>query len=495
MSNKGFNNEKYVEKQTKAILERVKKFDKLYLEFGGKLYGDFHASRVLPGYHPDTKIEILKQLKDVEIIFCISAKDIQKGKIRGDFGLTYDNAALKMINDLRKFNLNVSSVVINRFSDEPLALKFKKFLDKLKIKSYLQSEIQGYPADIKKILSYDGYGKNPYIETKKRIVVITGVGPGSGKMSTCLSQLYFDSKKGIKSGFAKFETFPIWNLPLEHPVNIAYEAATADIGDFNMVDPFHLEAYEVKAINYNRDIENFNIMKNILEKISFCPYKSPTDMTVSMTKEGIMEDSIVKEASKQEIIRRYFRYKKELAKGLGEEETMKRIEKLMLKLNLKPEDRKVVIYAREAAEEARKKDSKFFCGSAIKLADGEIIKGKSSKLFHSESSVILNAIKELAKIPDPIKLLPENIIQNANELKKELKTEGSLNVEEMIIALSISASTNPSAAFCIKKLKELKGCEMHSTHFPSQGDESGLRKLGINITTDCLPMGNIYFRI
>jgi len=240
MNKKGFDNDLYIEKQTKAILKRVNKFNKLYLEFGGKLYGDFHASRVLPGYHPDTKIEILKQLKDTEIIFCISAKDIQKGKIRGDFGLTYDNAALKMIYDLKKFGLYVSSVVINRFADEPIAIKFEEYLKRLNIKVYLQSEIQGYPANIKKILSNEGFGRNPYIKTEKRIVIVTGVGPGSGKMSTCLSQLYFDSKKRIKSGFAKFETFPIWNLPLEHPVNISYEASTEDIGDFNMIDPFHL---------------------------------------------------------------------------------------------------------------------------------------------------------------------------------------------------------------------------------------------------------------
>jgi len=495
MNKKGFDNKRYIEKQSKAILERVKKFDKLYLEFGGKLYGDFHASRVLPGYHPDTKIEVLKQLKDIEIIFCISAKDIQKGKIRGDFGLTYDNAALKMINDLKNFDLYVSSVVINRFADEPLAIKFKKFLDKLKIESYFQAEIQGYPANIKKILSSEGYGKNPYIKTKKRIVIVTGVGPGSGKMSTCLSQLYLDSKKNIKSGFAKFETFPIWNLPLEHPVNVAYEAATADIGDFNMVDPFHLEIYGIKAINYNRDIENFNIMKNILEKISSLSYNSPTDMGVSMTKEGIIDGTIIKEASKQEIIRRYLRYKKELAKGFGEEETVGRIEKLMLKLNLETEDRKVVVHAREVSKEAIKKDAKFFYGCSIELPNGKIINGKSSELLHAESAAILNAIKELANIPKKIKLLPETIIQNINKLKKELKTNESLNVEEVIIALSISATTNPSADFCIKKLEILRGCEMHSTHFPSRGDESGLRKLGVNITTDCLFTKNMYFGV
>ncbi len=491
----GFDNKKYIKKQSEAILKRVKEFGKLYLEFGGKLYGDYHASRVLPGYHPDTKIEILKNLKDIEIIFCISAKDIQNGKIRGDFGLTYDNATLKMIDDLKAFGFNVSSVVINRFADEPVAIKFKDFLEKLGAKVYFQSEIQGYPADIEKILSDEGYGRNPYIKTSKRIVVVTGVGPGSGKMSTCLSQLYFDSKRNIKSGFAKFETFPIWNLTLEHPINVAYEAATADIGDFNMVDPFYLEAYGMEAINYNRDIENFNIMKRILDKISTCPYKSPTDMTVSVTKKGITNDKIVSQASKQEIIRRYFRYKKELSRGLGEEGIVKRTEKLMLKLNLKIEDRKVIIFAREAAKDAKKKNAKFFCGSAIELPNGKIIKGKSSELLHSESAAIINTIKELAKIPDRIKLLPKNIIQKVNKLKKVLKTSESLNVEEMMIALSVSAATNPSANFCLKKLKELKDCDMHSTHFPSQGDESGLRKLGINITTDCLPIKQKYFRV
>jgi len=480
---KGFDNQKYIKKQAEFILERVNKFNKLYLEFGGKIYGDYHAARVLPGYDPDTKIEILKQLKDIEVIFCVSAKDIQNGKIRGDFGLTYDNATLKMIHDLRALGINVSSVVINRFADEPLAIKFKKFLDQININSYFQAEIQGYPVDIEKILSDEGYGKNPYIKTIKKIVIVTGVGGGSGKMATCLSQLYFDSKNNINSGFAKFETFPIWNLPLEHPVNIAYEASTADIGDFNMVDSFHLEAYGVKAINYNRDIENFNIMKNILDRISSCPYKSPTDMTVSMTKEGIDDDEIVKEAAKQEIIRRYFRYKKEFKRGFGDEETVKKVEKLMLKLDLKKEYRRVV-------HALKGKDN----GSAIELQDGRIIKGKISNLLHSEAAAILNAIKELAGIPDEIKLLSENIIENVNTLKKELKTNESLNVEEMIIALSISAATNPSAAFCIKKLKELRNCEMHSIHFPSVADESGLRKLGVNITTDCLATKNLYFR-
>ncbi len=500
----GFDTEKYLKVQTKAILDRVDKFNRLYLEFGGKLCYDFHAARVLPGYDPNTKIKVLQELEDVEVIFCISAKDIQKGRIRGDFGLTYDISALKTINDLRGFGLDVSAVVINRFGDELAAVKFKKYLENLKIKVYVQPEIQGYPADINRIVSANGYGRNPYIKTKKSIVVVTGAGPGSGKMSTCLSQLYYDYNNNIDSDFAKFETFPIWNLPIDHPVNVAYEAATADISDVNMVDPFHLKAYSIVAINYNRDIENFSIMKKIIDKIvneskdKKIVYNSPTDMCVNNTKEGIVDDAIVREAAKQELIRRYFRYKKEVFLGIEKQETVRKLEKLMQKLSVKVEDRKVVMKAREAAIGARKsgKGNKgVFCGASIELADGSIITGKNSPLLHAESAAVLNAIKELAKIRDDINLLPRHIIENINKLKKNVvRSAVSLDVEEIMITLAISASANPMAELCIGKLAELRNAEMHVTHLLSKGDEAGLRKLGLNVTTDAQSTREIYFK-
>jgi len=491
----GFDNKEYLEAQTKAILDRVKKFDKkLYLEFGGKICYDYHAARVLPGYDANVKIDILRKLKDVEIIFCISAKDIEKGTIRADFGLTYESMTLKTIRDLQDFGLSVSSVIINRFADEVAAIKFKRYLENLGIKVYTQPEIQGYPADIKKIVSKEGYGRNPYIKTKRSIVVVTGAGPGSGKMSTCLSQLYHDNKKGLKSGYAKFETFPIWDLPIDHPVNVAYEASTANLGDKNMVDPFHLMNYNKVAVNYNRDIENFSVMKdiinNIVSKDNFVSsYKSPTDMCVSNTGVGIIDDRIVREASCQEIIRRYFRYKKDVLLGVEDPNAVEIMEKLMQQLDLKIDDRKVVKAARKAAEEAEKKGKGhkgIFCGAAVELPNGEIVTGKNSTLLHAESAAILNAVKKLANIPDNISLLPLNILENIGTLKKEVldRKSESLNLEEALVALSISAASNPMAEVGVKMLKKLKDCEMHVTHLPSGGDEAGLIKLRMNVTTD-----------
>ncbi len=491
----GFDTKKYLEAQTEAILDRIKKFNKLYLEFGGKFCHDFHAARVLPGYDCNTKIKLLQSLKkNIDILFCINAKDIQDGKVMGDFGITYDNATVKLINDLRNFGLDVTAVIINRFNEQTAANKFRHYLKNLGIKTYTQPEIQGYPTDINKIVSDNGFGKNPYIKTEKPIVIVTGAGPGSGKMSTCLSQLYYDRKNGLESGFAKFETFPVWGLPLDHPVNIAYEAATADIGDINMVDPFHLKAYNKIAINYNRDIENFNIMQGILNKIvgkNSLNYNSPTDMCVNMTKTGIINNKIVEEAAKQEIMRRYFRYKKEALRGIVSTKTVNRIEKLMLILKLKPIDRKVVEPAREAAAQAKvsgKGHKGFFCGAAIQLADSTIVAGKNSSLLHAESAAILNALKNLAKIPDKIDLLPLGILKQITALKAAITKSysESLNVEELLITLSISVTTNPTAELAMSKLKELKGCEMHVTHLPSQGDEAGLRNLQINLTTDSL---------
>ncbi len=496
---KGFDTEKYLEEQSKEILERVKKFKKLYLEFGGKICHDFHAARVLPGYEPNTKIKMLQMIKEnSEIVFCVSSKDIENGKIRGDFAITYEAATLKSINDLRDFGLEIGAVVITRFSNEEKTLKFKNYLDNLGIRTYIQKEIKGYPAEVEKIVSKEGYGSNPYIETSKSIVVVTGAGPGSGKMSVCLSQLYHDSLKGIDSGFAKFETFPVWDLPLEHPVNLAYEASTADIGDLNMVDPFHLKAYNITAINYNRDIENFPILKKILVKIDKDIYKSPTEMGVSKTKAGIVNDKVVREASKQEIVRRYFRYRKEAILGFTKKEVVEKVKKLMQDLNIDETYRKTVVPARQAAVLAEKQKDKgnkgFYCGSAIEIK-GKVITGKNSELLHSESACIINSLKYLAKMPDEIDLLPKNIIEGIRGLKKKILSSESpsLDVSEILIALAISASTNPAAAKCLENISLLKGCEMHTTHFSTKGDETGLRDLGINVTTDAVLTPKIYF--
>ncbi len=493
----GFDTNKYLEAQTTEILNRVKKFDKrLYLEFGGKLCYDFHASRVLPGYEPDTKIKLFKKLnRDMEIIYCVSAKDIQRGKMRGDFGLPYDQQTLKDIADMKDMGLKVSCVAITLYNGESLADRFKRYLENLGIKVYVFTEIKGYPNDLDLVVSDKGYGKQPYIRTEKSLVVITGAGGGSGKMSLCLSQMYHDHKKGINSGFAKFETFPIWNLPINHPVNIAYEAATADLGDYNMVDPFHKNRYGITAINYNRDIENFELMKNILNRIlgdGNMPYNSPTDMGVNKAKVGIIDDKVCREAGKQEIIRRYFRYKEELMMGVESKETVERMEKIMEKVGLKPEDRKVVIPARKASEEAKKKgkgNKGVFCGAAIELPNKKIVTGKNSPLLHASSAAVLNAIKVLAGIPDDIHLIQPNVLKSIERLKTKtlgMKSE-SLNLDETLIALSASSLSNSAAEKAIRKLEKLKDCEMHITHILTNGDRSGLRKIGLNVTTDAIP--------
>jgi len=500
-----FSNEKYLAEQSRAILDRVKKFDqKLYLEFGGKLCFDYHAARILPGYDPRVKLRLLKMLgEEVEIIFCVYAKDIEMGRLRGDFGMTYDTATLFMIDDLKDWGLDVSSVVLTRFEGEPLANRFKDRLGSKGIHTYTHREIAGYPKDVDSIVSEEGYGRNQYIETKKPIVVVTAPGPGSGKLATCLSQMYHEHKKGINSGYAKFETFPIWNLPLKHPVNVAYEAATADLGDFNLVDPFHLETYKKKVINYNRDVEAFPILKKILERIvgkgrDMMVYRSPTDMGVNRAGFGIIDDKVVKEAAKQEIIRRYFRYHLELMLGVQKKDTVDRAKSKMAELGLKEEDRPTVVPARKAALGASRKGKGhkgIFCGAAIELKGGKIVTGKNSSLLHAASAAILNAVKRLARIPDAIDLLPKSVINNIGALKKDtlgMRSE-SLDVEEILITLSISATTNPAAEAGMKRLGELNGCQMHITHILSEGDEGGLRKLGINVTTDANPTAPGYF--
>ena len=489
----GFDNDKYLKEQSAAILERVEKFEnKLYLEFGGKMLFDYHASRVLPGFDPNVKIRLLQRLKDdADIILCIYAGDIERRKIRADFGITYDVDALKLIDDLRGWSLYVRAVVITRFAEQPAASIFKNKLERRGIKVYTHKFTKGYPTNVDVIVSDEGYGANEYIETKKKLIVVTAPGPGSGKLATCLSQLYHDYKKGHKSGYAKFETFPIWSIPLKHPVNVAYEAATADLRDFNLVDPFHLEAYSKESINYNRDVEVFPVLKRILEKITGTEsmYRSPTDMGVNRAGFGIVDNEVVREAGKQEIIRRYFRAACEYALGFVDKPTVERIELLLEELAIKKEDRKVVTPARKAAEDAeaeKKGNEGIYCGSAIELKDGSIITGKNSPLMHAAPSLILNAIKELADIPDNIHLLAPNIIESIAGLKENVlkRKTVSLDLEEALIALSISAATNPTAKVAMEKLKDLKGCDVHITHMPPPGDEAGLRRLGVNLTSD-----------
>ncbi len=489
----GFDNDKYLKEQTAAILERVKKFDnKLYLEFGGKIIFDYHASRVLPGFDPNVKMRLLKMLKDkADIILCIYAGDIERRKIRADFGITYDVDVLKLIDDLREWGIGILAVVITRFDNQPAAKIFKNKLERNNIKVYTHRFTKGYPTDIDLIVSDEGYGANEYIKTKNPLVIVTGPGPGSGKLATCLSQLYHDHKRGIKSGYAKFETFPIWNIPLKHPVNIAYEAAAADIKDFNLIDPFHLEAYKQIAINYNRDVEVFPVLKRILGRImgSESVYKSPTDMGVNRAGFGIVDDEVVKKAAKQEVIRRYFRYGCEYLIGSADKETVERIGMLMEELDVTPEDRLVVNAAKKAAKEAeenKKGNDGVFCGAALELRDGSIVTGKNSPLMHSASSLVLNAIKHLAEIPDKIHLLSPGVIESVGNLKKDvLKSKAvNLDLEETLIALSIGAATNPTAQMAMEKLKELQGCEVHITHMPPPGDETGLRRLGVNLTSE-----------
>jgi len=491
--NTGFDNERYLKEQTAAILERVKLFNnKLYLEFGGKLLFDYHAARVLPGYDPNVKMRLLQKLKDdAEILLCIYAKDIERKKLRADFGITYDVDALKLIDDARGWGLEVLGVVITRFSDQPAAKIFKNKLERRGIQVYTHSYTKGYPTDIDLIISDEGCGANEYIPTHKPLVIVTGPGPGSGKLATCLSQMYHDHKQGIKSGYAKFETFPIWNFPLKHPVNVAYEAATADIGDFNLIDPFHLEVYNKVAVNYNRDVEVFPILARILNRLAGAEstYKSPTDMGVNRASFGIVNNNVVKEAAKQEVIRRYFRYSCEYAMGFVEKDTVQRVELLLKELNLRPEDRKVVEPARQAAEDAKKREKGhkgIFCGAAIELHDGSIITGSNSSLMHAASSLVLKTIKKLAGIPDKIPLLSAAIIESIGNFKEDIlqSKSVSLDLEETLISLSISAATNPTVQAALAELKELRGCEVHMTHIPTPGDEEGLKRLGVNLTSE-----------
>jgi uncharacterized protein (UPF0371 family) len=489
----GFDNGHYLQEQTEAILRRLKQFhNKLYLEFGGKLLFDHHAARVLPGYDPNVKMSLLQFLRnDAEVLLCIHAGDIERRKLRADFGITYDVDALKLIDDLRDWRIDVLAVVITRFDNQPAATIFKNKLERRGIRVYTHRFTKGYPTDVDTIVSDEGYGANERIATTKPLVIVTGPGPGSGKLATCLSQLYHDHRAGIAAGYAKFETFPIWNLPLKHPVNLAYEAATADIADFNLIDPFHADAYGALAVNYNRDVEVFPVLKRILERIAGTSsvYKSPTDMGVNRAGFAIVDDETVRNASKQEVIRRYFRYSCEYAMGFASEETVQRVELLMKEMGVDPSMRKVVQPSRAAAENARsRKDGNegVFCGAALALPDGAIITGKNSSLMHATSALVLNAVKKLGGIPDQIHLLSPSIIESVARLKEATlgKKAVSLDLDEALIALSISAATNPTAELAMEQLPRLANCEVHLTHIPTPGDEAGLKRLGVHLTSD-----------
>ncbi len=493
MHQQGFDNELYLEEQSKYIIERAKLFgSKLYLEFGGKLVHDFHAARILPGFHPNAKIRLLERLRDnAEILICVYAGDIERRKMRADFGTTYDLDVLRLIDDLTRRDILVRAVVVTRYDGQTSADAFIRRLERNGIRVYLHRAIRGYPAEVARIVSPEGYGANPFVATEREVVVVTGPGPGSGKMATCLSQVYHEHLGGVRAGYAKFETFPIWSMPLKHPVNVAYEAATADLGDFNQVDPFHLEAYGTIAINYNRDVEIFPVVKHILRRIMGDErvYKSPTDMGVNRAGFAISDDAVVQRAAVQEVIRRYFRYQCEYKMGLNEQATVDRVSVLMAELGCTEMDRTVVLPARQAADQAREHGrghDGIFCGAAIELPDGRLVTGKNSALLHAASACTLNAIKELAGIPDAIHLLSGLVLQSVGEMKTKILKGGqvSLNLDETLIALSVSAAANPMAQAALQQLERLSGCEMHLTHIPTPGDESGLRRLGVNLTCD-----------
>ena len=477
---KGFDNNKYVKIQSKKIKERFKLFDKLYLEIGGKLFDDSHAARILPGFKNDVKISMFKELKnDLEIIFCINAGDIEKNKTRGEYGITYDQETLSLINKSKKMGFSVNSVVITLYKNQVSVDKFINKLNRSGIKTYIHTATKGYPTDVNMIVSEDGYGANPYIETTKPLVLVNAPGPGSGKLATCLSQIYHEHKRGVNAGYAKFETFPVWNLPLKHPVNLAYEAATADLKDVNMIDPFHLEKYGVQAVNYNRDIEAFPILKSILNKISSNDvYSSPTDMGVNMIGFCITDNDVVEEACKKEIVRRYFNELNNYKMGLCDEYTYKKIKLLMNELTIDEEYLDVVKPALD-----KKNKEKGLPVIAIKV-NKKILTGKQTDLLTPAGSVVLNAIKYLSKIPDDIYLLSPTIFEPILELKSNMGTGNRLSLREVLVALSVSSVTNPIAAKAMASLPKLKDCEAHATYIVTGTDKRALKDLKINLTCE-----------
>ena len=477
----GFDNDKYLRMQSEHIRERISKFgDKLYLEFGGKLFDDYHASRVLPGFQPDSKLRMLLQLADqAEIVIAISAADIEKNKIRGDLGITYDVDVLRLIQAFRDAGLYVGSVVITRYTNA--ADQFKSKLEAMGIKVYRHYSIDGYPANVPLIVSEEGYGKNEYIETTRPLVIVTAPGPGSGKMATCLSQLYHENRRGVKAGYAKFETFPIWNLPLNHPVNLAYEAATADLNDVNMIDPFHLEAYGKTTVNYNRDVEIFPVLSAMFEGIyGSCPYKSPTDMGVNMAGNCIVDDEACREAGRQEIIRRWYKSMNRLVEGDAEKSEVTKIEFLMKQAGVTTANRPVVHAALLKAEVTGAP------AAAIELPDGRIVTGKTSELLGASAAVLLNAVKTLGDIPDEIKLISPTVIEPVQALK--INYLGSknprLHTDEILIALSMNAASDPNAAKALEQLKKLRGCQVHTSVMLSEVDIRILNKLGLQLTSE-----------
>ena len=478
-----FDNEKYLKLQSENILKRVSEFgNKLYLEFGGKLFDDYHASRVLPGFLPDTKLKMLLTIKDsVEVVIAINAHDIQKNKIRNDLGINYQSEVLRLIDAFRAAGLLVGSVCITQYEAVPQVETFRTKLNNLGIKTYLHYEIKGYPHDVNHIISEEGFGKNEYIETQRKIVVVTAPGPGSGKMATCLSQLYHENKRGIKAGYAKYETFPIWNLPLKHPVNLAYEAATADLNDVNMIDPFHLEAYNTLTVNYNRDVEIFPVLKSMFEAIyGSSPYKSPTDMGVNMAGFAICDDDAAKEASKNEIIRRYLNSLVDLRNGKIKQDAVDKIALLMRQLEVSVADRKCVQKALD------KRDLTNTVSMAMELPDGTIVDAKTSALLSAPAALLLNALKVLAGIKDSMMLISKSIIEPISEMKIKIlgNKNPRLHADEILIALAISAQTNPLAEMAIKELPNLAFCQAHATVILPEVDMGVFKKLKIDVTTE-----------
>ena len=480
----GFDNDKYIQMQSVHIQERIAKFGgKLYLEFGGKLYDDYHASRVLPGFQPDSKLRMLLQIKEqVEVVIAINAADIEKNKVRGDLGITYDRDVIRLIDIFRGFGLYVSSVVLTRFNDQTLAKAFQARLETMGVKVYHHYAIEGYPANISHIVSDGGYGKNEYIETTRELVVVTAPGPGSGKLATCLSQLYHEHKRGVQAGYAKFETFPVWNLPLNHPVNLAYEAATADLSDVNMIDPFHLEAYGRTTVNYNRDVEAFPVLVAMFERIlGECPYKSPTDMGVNMVGNCIIDDAVTQEASRQEILRRYYAALCDQKQGKAEDSQIFKLELLMKKAGVTEDQRRVVEPALKKAEQTG------LPAAAMELPDGRIVTGKTSNLLGACAALLLNALKELAGVDDDQHLIAPEVINPIQHLKVDHlgNRNPRLHTDEVLIALSISAATDPAAEKAMEQLPKLRGCEAHSSVILSAVDEKVFKRLGVNLT--CQP--------
>lgn len=477
----GFDNKKYVKIQSEKIRERFKLFDKLYLEIGGKLFDDSHAARILPGFKSDAKISMFKELKnDLEIIFCINAGDIERNKTRGEYGITYDNEVISLINRSKRMGFSVNSVVITLYKNQMSVDKFIKKLERNGIKTYIHTFTKGYPTDVDTIVSEEGYGANPYIETTKPLILVNAPGPGSGKLATCLSQLYHESKRGVNAGYAKFETFPVWNLPLKHPVNLAYEAATADLKDVNMIDSFHLEAYGKMAVNYNRDLELFPVLKSILSRVSSQTiYKSPTDMGVNVVGDCIKDEEIVVEACKKEIVRRYYNELNNYKLGLTDSDAYSKVKLLMNELNI---DENYLDVVKPALEKSKRENVPVI---SLKLSKNKIITGKQTDILSAASSLILNAIKELSKIPDDINLLSPNILEPMLKLKKELSGDDKcLQLTEVLTALSICSTTNSMVEKALSKLTKLKGCEAHATYIVENGDKKSLKNLKINLTCE-----------